>query len=136
MNIKSLQDKLELYYDRLKHPPKIIKNWAIIDIDLLNSLKKIKVISINDIYSYENEKIIVLENKSKYIIIKVTFNFLAIKITNNEYEFNIKDWDLLAVDKDFLYKGKSTKPMTNKELIELLGFKLDKKAKKDLEYFG
>lgn len=136
MNIKSLEDKLELYYDRLKSPPKIIKNWAIIDIDLLNNLKKIKVISINDIYSYGNEKIIVLEDKSKYIIIKVTFNFLAIKITNNEYEFNIKDWDLLAVDKDFLYKEKATKPMNNKEIIEFLGFKLDKKAKKDLEYFG
>lgn len=136
MNIKSLQDKLELYYDRLKNPPKIIKNWAIIDLELLNSLKKIKLTSINDIYSYEDEKIIVLENKSKYIVIKITLNFIAIKITNNEYELNIKDWDLIAVDKNYIYKGNAVKPMTNKEIIKFLGFKLDKKAKEDLEYFG
>lgn len=136
MNIKSLQDKLELYYDRLKHPPKIINNWAIIDLDLLNSLKKIKLISINDIDYYQTEKIIITESKKEYIIIKITSNFIAIKITNNEYEVNIKDWDLLAVDKNYIYKGKETKPMTNKQIIEFLGFKLDKKAKQDLEYFS
>jgi hypothetical protein len=136
VKFKSLQDKLELYYDRLKSPPKIIKNWAIIDLELFNSLKKIKLTSVNDIYSYEDEKIILLENKSKHIVIKITLNFVAIKITNNEYELNIKEWDLIAVDKNYIYKGNAAKPMTNKEIIELLGFKLDKKAKEDLEYFG
>jgi len=136
MNIKSLQDKLELYYDRLKHPQKIINNWAIIDLDLLNSLKKIKLISINDISYYQSEKLITTESKNKFIIIKISFNFIAIKIVNNEYEFNIKDWDLLAVDRDHIYKEEETKPMTIKEIIKFLGFKLDKKAKQDLEYFG
>lgn len=136
MNIKSLQNKLELYYDRLKHPQKIINNWAIIDLKLLNSLKKINIISVNDIYSYDSEKIIVLEDKKRYIIIKITPNFIAIKITNNEYEFNIKDWDLIAVDKNHIYKGKETEPMRNKQIIEFLGFKFNKKAIKDLEYFG
>lgn len=136
VKFKSIEDKLELYYNRLKHPQKIINNWSIIDLDLLNSLKKIKLTSINDISYYESEKLITTESKSKFITIKTSFNFIAIKIVNNEYEFNIKDWDLLAVDKNYIYKEKETKPMTNKEIIEFLGFKLDKKAKKDLEYFG
>lgn len=136
MKFKSIEDKLELYYDRLKRPQKIINNWAIIDLDLLNSLKKIKLISINDIDYYQTEKVIIAESKKQYIIIKISLNFIAIKITNNEYEVNIKDWDLIAVDKNYIYKGKETKPMTNKQIIEFLGFKLDKKAMKDLEYFG
>lgn len=136
MKFQSIEDKLELYYDRLKNPQKIINNWAIIDLDLLNSLKKIKLTSINDIDNYQSEKIIIAESKKQYIIIKISLNFIAIKITNNEYEVNIKDWDLIAVDKDYVYKRKETKPMTNKQIIEFLGFKLDKKAMKDLEYFG
>lgn len=136
MKFKSIEAKLELYYDRLKRPQKIINNWAIIDLDLLNSLKKIKLISINDIDYYQAEKVIITESKKQYIIIKISLNFIAIKITNNEYEVNIKDWDLIAVDKNYIYKGKETEPMTNKQIIEFLGFKLDKKAIKDLEYFG
>ena len=136
MNIKSLKDKLALYYDRLQHPQKTIGNWAIIDIDLLNSLKKITITNINNIERNIEEKIIYTESKTKYILIKVSFNFIAIKVINNEYDYIIKDWDLLAVDKNYIYKRKVTKPMTNKQLIEFLGFKLDKKAKEDLEYFG
>lgn len=136
MNIKSLQDKLELYYDRLKNPPKIIKNWAIIDLELLNTLKKIKINNINDITNYLDEKIISAETKDKYIVIKVSFNFIAIKIIDTEYDYIIKDWDLIAVDKNYVYKGKETKPMTNKEIMQFLGFKLNKKLIKNLEYFG
>lgn len=136
MKVKPVKDKLELYYNRLKHPQKIIDNWAVIDLDLLNSLKKIKLTGINDIYSYEDEKIMLLENKTKYIVIKNTLNFLAIKIANNEYELNTKEWDLLAVDKNHIYKQEATKPMTNKKIIEFLGFKLSNKAKEDLEFFN
>lgn len=136
MNIKSLQNKLELYYDRLKSPPKIIKNWAIIDLELLNSLKKIKLININDITNYLDEKIISAETKDKYIAIKVSFNFIAIKIIDTEYDYVIKDWDLIAVDKNYVYKGKESKPMTNKEIMQFLGFKLNKKLIKDLEDFS
>jgi hypothetical protein len=135
VKFKSLSDKLELYYDRLKHPQKIIGNWAIIDLDLLNSLKEISIISINDIYSNSGEKIILLESKTKYITIKVSLNFIAIKIINNEYNCIIKEWDLIAVDKNYIYKEIVTKPMTNKQIIKFLGFKLNKKANKDLAYF-
>lgn len=135
MNVKSLQAKLELYYDRLQNPQKVIGNWAIIDTKLLNSLKKIKLNNINNIDRNIEEKIINAESKNKYIAIKVSFNFIAIKIIDNEYEYLLKDWDLIAVDKDYIYKNKASKPMTSKEIIKFLGFKVDKKAKADLEYF-
>jgi hypothetical protein len=35
-----------------------------------------------------------------------------------------------------MYKGESNKLMTNKEIIKLLGFKLSKRAKDNLEYFN
>lgn len=136
MNIKSLQDKLELYYDRLQNPQKVIGNWSIIDLKLLNSLSKIKLININDIRDYIDEKIISAETKTKYISIKITSNFIAIKIIDNEYNYIIKDWDLIAVDKNYIYKGKESEPMRNKQIIKFLGFKLSKKAIKDLEYFS
>lgn len=136
MNIKSLQDKLELYYDRLNKPQKIIDNWAIVDLELLNSLKKITISNINDISLYLEEKLISAETKNKYIAIKISFNFIAIKIIDNEYDYIIKDWELIAVDKNYIYRGKIAKPMTNKELFKFLGFKLSKKAKEDLDYFG
>jgi len=135
MKFKSLEDKLELYYDRLNNPQKIIGNWAIIDLDVLNSLKEISITSVNDIYRNDGEKIILLESKNKYITIKVSLNFIAIKIINNEYDCVIKEWDLIAVDKKYIYKGIATKPMTNKEIIKFLGFKLNNKAIKDLAYF-
>ncbi len=135
MKFKSLEDKLELYYDRLNNPQKIIGNWSIIDLDLLNSLNKISITSVNDIYKNDGEKIILLESKNKYITIKVSFNFIAIKIINNEYNCIIKEWDLIAVDKNYIYKGTTAKPMTNKEIIKFLGFKLNNKAIKDLAYF-
>jgi len=136
MNVKSLQNKLKLYYDRLQHPQKTIGNWPIVDLELLNSLKTITITNINNIEKNIEEKIIYTESKTKYILIKVSFNFIAIKVTNNEYNYILKDWDLLAVDKEFVYKGKATKPMTNKEIIKFLGFKTSSKAKKDLEYFN
>jgi hypothetical protein len=136
MNVKSLKAKLELYYDKIQNPDKVIDNWAIIDIKLLNSLKKIKLNNINNISRNIEEKIINVESKNKYIAIKVSFNFIAIKIIDNEYDYILKDWDLIAVDKEFVYKGKATKPMSNKQIIKLLGFKLSSKAKKDLEYFS
>jgi hypothetical protein len=136
MKIKSLNDKLELYYDRIKNPQKVIGNWSIIDLDLLNSLKEIKLDNINYVDVYKNETLISLESKNYYILIKISFNFIAVKITNKEYNLNIKDWDLIAVDSNFVYKGNVTEPMTNKQIIKFLGFRVSKKFRKDLEYFS
>jgi len=136
MKFNSLEEKLELYYDKLKNPAKIINNWAIIDIDAFNKLKKITLHNINNVSQSDIDRIITTENKNNYIVIKYSPNFIATKVIDKEYDYLLKDWDLIAVDREVMYKGESNKVMTNKEIIELLGFKLSKRAKHNLEYFN
>jgi len=136
MKYNSLEHKLEEYYDKLKHPAKIINNWAIIDIDAFNELKKITLKNINNVSYGEVDRIITTENKNNYIIIKYSPNFIATKVIDKEYDYLLKDWDLIAVDREVMYKGESNKLMTNKEIIKLLGFKLTKNARANLEYFN
>jgi len=135
MKFKSLEHKLEEYYNKLKHPAKIINNWAIIDIDAFNKLKKITLNNINNISYGEDDRIITTENKNNYIVIKYSPNFIATKVIDKEYDYLLKDWDLIAVDREVMYKGESNKVMTNKEIIKLLGFKLTKSSRANLEYF-
>jgi hypothetical protein len=136
MKSKSLEEKLELYYDKLKHPAKIINNWAIIDIDAFNKLKKITLNNINNVSENDVDRLITTENKNNYIIIKYTPNFIATKVIDKEYDYLLNDWDLIAVDRESLSKEEPNKLMSNKEIIELLGLKLNKRAKEDLNYFG
>lgn len=135
MKYKSLEEKLELYYNKVKNPSKIIDNWAIIDIDAFNKLNKITLNNINNVSQSEIDRIITTENKNNYIIIKYSPNFIATKVIDKEYDYLLKDWDLIAVDRQVLYKGESNKVMTNKEIIKLLGFKLTKSSRANLEYF-
>ena len=121
MKFNSLEDKLEEYYDKLKHPSKIIDNWAIIDIDAFNELNKITLISISNVSIGESDRIITTESKNYYIIIKYSPNFIATKVIDTEYDYLLKEWDLIAVDR---------------ETIKLLGFKLNKKSRADLNYFS
>ena len=136
MKFKSLEDKLELYYNQLNNPKRLIGNWVIVDTNAHDSLKKITITNINDINNTLLERLVLTETKNKYISIKYSLNFIAIKIIDTEYDCLLKDWDLIAVDKEYLYKGSIGKTMTNKELLALLGFKLSKKAKLDLESFN
>ena len=136
MKKNSLEAKLELYYDKIKNPDKVIDNWAIVDIVAYNKLNKIILTSINDINIEQGEKLITTESKHSYIVIKYNVNFIATKVIEREYDYLIKDWDLIAVDKQVLYKGESTKLMANKEIIKTLGIKMTKKAIKDLNSFS
>jgi hypothetical protein len=136
MKNNSLEAKLELYYDKLQHPDKIIDNWAIVDTEAYSKLNKTTLTNINEVNQYLTERIITTETKNKYIIIKYSSNFIATKVIETEYDHELKDWDLVGIDRDHLYTGKLSKVMTNKEIIKLLGFKLTAKAKKDLEYFS
>jgi hypothetical protein len=104
MKFNSLEDKLEEYYDKLKNPKKIIDNWAIIDIDTFDSLKKITLTSINNVTRGELDNTITTETKKNYIIIKYSPNFIATKVIDNEYNYLLIDWDLIAVDMDALNK--------------------------------
>jgi len=136
MKYKSLEEKLELYYDKVKNPSKIINNWAIIDIDAFNKLSKITLHNINNVSESKVDRIITTETKNNYIIIKYSPSFIATKVINKEYDYLIKDWDLIAVDRDTIYKENISKILSNKEIMKLLGFKLNKKARLDLDYFN
>lgn len=139
MKNNSLEEKLELYYDKLQNPDKVIDNWAIIDIVAYNKLNKTTLTNINDINIHKAEKIITAESKSSYVVIKYNANFIATKVIEREYDYLLKDWDLIAVNKDTLYKAESetlNKLMSNKEIIKFLGFKLNKKFIKNLDYFS
>jgi hypothetical protein len=136
MKNNSLEEKLELYYDKLQNPDKVIDNWAIIDIPAYTKLNKTTLTNINDININKAEKIITAESKSSYVVIKYNANFIATKVIEREYDYLLKDWDLIAVDRQVLYKGEPSKVMTNKEIIKTLGIKLGKKAIKDLDSFN
>lgn len=139
MKSKSLEIKLEEYYYKLQNPSLIIGDWAIVDKDALNKLKKITLTNINEVNNLVSDRLITTESKNNYIVIKYSPTFIATKVINNEYDYLLKDWDLIAVNKDTLYKAESETPnklMTNKEIIEFLGFKLNKKFIKNLEYFS
>lgn len=136
MKYKSLEEKLELYYNKVKNPSKIIDNWAIIDIDAFNKLSKITLHNINNVNESKVDRIITTETKNNYIIIKYSPNFIATKVINKEYDYLLKDWDLIAVDRDTIYKENISKILSNKEIMKLLGFKLNKKARLDLDYFS
>jgi hypothetical protein len=135
MKFKSLEEKLELYYDKVKNPSKIIDNWAIIDIDAFDALNKITITNISNVSHGEVDRIITTETKNKYVIIKYSPSFIATKVIDTEYDYLIKDWDLIAVDRDTIYKENISKIISNKEIMKLLGFKLNKKARLDLDYF-
>lgn len=135
MKFKKLEDKLELYYDKIKHPSKIIGDWAIIDIDAYNRINKTTLTNICDVNNYLDERVVIAESKKYLIAIKYTPNFIASKFVDTEYDLILKDWDLIAVDREFLYKGNRSKILSNKELIALIGFKLSKKAKVALNDF-
>ena len=136
MKYNPLEAKLELYYDKIQNPDKVIGNWAIIDIEAFNKFKKITLTNFNDINNYPTERIITTESKNNYIVIKYSPNFIATKVIETEYDYNIEEWDLIAIDRENLYSGNPSKVMTDKEIIKLLGFKLNKKAKLDLDYFS
>lgn len=136
MKSNSLEAKLELYYDKLQNPDKVIDNWAIIDIPAYNKLNKITLTSINDIAKHKTDRVITSETKSNYIVIKHNVNFIATKVIEREYDYLIKDWDLIAVDREVLYKCTPSRVMTDKQVIKILGIKMTRKAIKDLDSFN
>lgn len=135
MNSKSLEAKLEYYYDKLQNPSKIIGNWAIIDIQEFKRLNKIKLTSISSITKTLEDNLISAESKDYFIIIKYNLNFIATKVISTEYDYLLEDWNLIAIDRNHLYGSKANKLTSTKEIIKLLNLKLTKKAKLDLDYF-
>lgn len=136
VNEEKLLKKLNLYYDRLSNPTIVIGEWNIIDEKEFKKLNKITLTSISEIKAYDNENTISAEYKNKFIVFKYNTAFIAIKQIDREYEYLLKDWSLIAVNRNYITKGTTQQSIAVKDILKVTGIKLNKKAKRDLSYFN
>jgi hypothetical protein len=138
MKADELENKLIEYYDKLKNPKYIVKDWIITSENLYekhkNKLKLINIISYNIL---TNEIVIVAECKNKYYAIKYSDKFICFKESETEYGLVIDGYDLLALNKiNLYYDNNSRKVITFKEIIKLMDWKVSKKVKGYFDYFN
>jgi len=141
-------DKLYEYYNKLKNPTYILKDWVIVSDDLYLKYKnKLKITNIiSRVYDdLLNEYIIIIEDKNYYYSIKYNNKFVCIKPSETEYGLAIGDYSLLAINRYFAYaENEKTFNKTNKinnadlnlkYFSSLFGWKLTNKAKDNIDYF-
>jgi hypothetical protein len=138
MKADELENKLIEYYDKLKNPKYIVKDWIITSEKLYekhkNKLKLINIISYNIL---TNEIVIVAECKNKYYAIKYSDKFICFKESETEYGLVIDGYDLLALNKiNLYYANNSRKVITFKEIIKLMDWKVSKEVKSYFDYFS
>lgn len=136
VNEDKLLKKLHQYYNKLNNPKITIGHWNIVDEKVYNILKKITLTSISNIIVHKNETTISAESKNKFVIFKYNPAFIATKIIDTEYDYLLKDWDLIAIDQGYIYTGESKQPINPNIVFKVTGIKLNTKAKKDLKDIG
>lgn len=131
MKDSELENKLKEYYDKLKEPKYIVKDWIITSENLYERYKnKLKLINIISSNIFSNDIVVVAESKSKYYAIKYNDRFICIKESSTEYGLVIDGYDLLAVNKTNLYSNAySQKVITFKEITKLMDWKMSKEVK-------
>ena len=138
----SYEPRLEEYYANYNKNKLKIGQWVVVD-EIYYNLYKNKI-AINNIklYSGENESTkrpesyVLAETKNDYIVIKYSANFIAVNICQREYEL-YNTISLVMVNEN------ATKNIENnigevpniKSIIKILGWKVTRKAIKDLEDF-
>lgn len=117
-----------------------VGNWVIVNEDVYNLYKnKLKITSIQ-LYNGKNEltgrkeKFILAETKSDYILIKYNSNFIAINVCQREYELT-NNINLIMINSNSLYNIENNigEPPEIKEIFKVLGWKIARKAIKNLE---
>lgn len=138
MKRNELEDKLLEYYDKLKNPKYIVKDWIITSENLYQKYKnKLKLINIISHTILTNEIVVLAESKNKYYAIKYSDKFICFKESETEYGLVIDGYDLLAVNRSNLYYGNdSSKVITFKEIIKLMDWKITKEVKGYFDYFS
>ena len=119
-----------------------VKDWIIIDESYYFKYKdNIKLSSIKgytgtNTLTKREEKFIVAETESKYILIKYNGNFIAVNICEREYEL-YNAITLLMINENATQNivNNNNKIPNIKQLIGILGWKATRKAMKDLEDF-
>jgi len=138
MKDSELENKLTEYYDKIKEPKYIIKDWIITSENIYekykNKLKLINIISYNILL---NEVVVLAESKSKYYAIKYSDKFICFKDSETEYGLVIDCYNVLAVNRTNLYyKNNSPKVIRFKEIINLMDWKVSKEVKGYFDYFN
>lgn len=148
----NLDKKLELYYNKLHNSKIQIGDWVILDEKAYNLLKKTTIININNIFAevykpvslvgistpnkeISKEIVIFCESKKEIIVFKYNINFIAIRRAETEYGLFTGEYDLIGVNKNYIYENKQSILFSPRQLIKMFKIKLSKKAMKDLEYF-
>lgn len=137
MKRDELENKLLEYYDKLKNPKYIVKDWIITSENLYEKYKnKLKLINIISYTILTNEIVVLAECKNKYYAIKYSDKFICFKESETEYGLVIDGYDLLAVNRTNLYyQNDIPKVITFKEIIKLMDWKVTKDVKGYFDYF-
>jgi hypothetical protein len=135
MDFNILEAKLSKYYEKFSNPKYVIGDWAIVDDVTYKKLNnKLNIVSLISYNQYNNENIIVAETKKEYYAIKYSGRFVCVRKSETEYGLISDTYDLLAINKTAVGKD-DVEIIPFKDLCDLLGWKLGKKAKEYLDYF-
>jgi len=135
MDFNILEAKLSKYYEKFSNPTYVIGDWAIVDDVAYKKLNnKLNIVSLISYYQYNNENIIVAETKKEYYAIKYSGRFVCVRKSETEYGLISDTYDLLAINKTAVGKD-DVEIIPFKDLCDVLGWKLGKKAKEYLDYF-
>ena len=136
MDFNILESKLSKYYEKFSNPTYVIGDWAIVEDAIYKKLKnKLNIVSLISFNKYYNEVIIVAETKKEYYAIKYSGRFVCVRKSDTEYGLISDTYDLLAINKTAVGKD-DVEIIPFKDLCDLLGWKLGKKAKEYLDYFS
>jgi hypothetical protein len=136
MDFNILEAKLSKYYKKFSNPTYVIGDWAIVEDSLYKKLNnKLNIVSLISYNEYDNENIIVAETKKEYYAIKYSGRFVCVRKSETEYGLVSDTYDLLAINKTAVGKD-DVEIIPFKDLCDLLGWKLGKKAKEYLDYFS
>jgi len=136
MDFNILEAKLSKYYEKFSNPTYVIGDWAIVDDVAYKKLNnKLNIVSLISYNQYDNENIIVAETKKEYYAIKYSGRFVCVRKSETEYGLISDTYDLLAINKTAVGKD-DVEIIPFKDLCDLLGWKLGKKAKEYLDYFS
>lgn len=155
MKKSSLEKKLELYYDKLNNTKLMVGDWAVLDEKAYNKLQKTTIININNVFTeiYQpvslsnvisninktkepsREVVIFCESKKEIIVFKYNINFIAVRRADTEYGLYTGEYDLIAVNKNYIYENKNPILLSPRQFISMFKIKLSKKALNDLSYF-
>lgn len=132
-------EKIYNLYNKNKNKIKV-GNWVIVNEDIYNLYKNKLTITSIQLYNAKNEltgrkeKFILAETKSDYILIKYNSNFIAINVCEREYDL-MNSINLVMINYNSLYNIENNvgEPPEIKEIFKVLGWKITRKAIKNLE---